>query len=317
MTKTFRTVPAAAVIALVVAAIVRGDTRQPQQSARQVPTRPLKVMTYNIKHGQTNKVCAPPAAAPDPTPPPDCNLDLGAAAAVIRAHAPDIVGLQEVDRFWARSGMQDEPAILSSAVSLTHSCYAANLDHGPDAHSRAPHQYGTLVLSRFPILECTNTALPRTEPNEQRGLSLALIDLGTVRLRFYNTHLHTTAADRLLQGARIASVLDAAAGALSILTGDFNARPNAPELAPVQQRLVDAWAAAGRPTAENPDGHTSPSRPEGNPRNRIDYIFVSRQIGVESAVVPLDASTRMASDHYPVIANLKLPASAGEARFRP
>lgn len=38
--------------------------------------------------------------------------------------------------------------------------------------------------------------------NEQRGLLLARIRAGDVRLQFYNTHLHTTEADRRLPGWR-------------------------------------------------------------------------------------------------------------------
>ena len=43
---------------------------------------------------------------------PDCDLDLQATIAVIREHNPDIVGVQEVDRFWARSGYVDQPEAL-------------------------------------------------------------------------------------------------------------------------------------------------------------------------------------------------------------
>jgi endonuclease/exonuclease/phosphatase family metal-dependent hydrolase len=294
------------VVACAIAALTplgaRSSSRQPGEP--QAKPRALRVMTYNIKHGQTNTVCTQAAAIPDQPPSRDCNLDLQASAAVIRAHEPDIVGVQEVDRFWARSASEDEPAALSAALGLPHYCYGANLDHQPDSHATVPHQYGTVILSRFPILECTNTLLPRTGTNEQRGLTLALIDVRGVRLRFYNTHLHTTAADRLLQTAEIARLLDAAGDVPRLLTGDFNARPTAPELAPIRSRLVDSWVKAGRRPTDNPDGLTSPARLTGGPASRIDYVWVSPAIAVESVQVPLDAQTRVASDHYPVVANI-------------
>ena len=109
--------------------------------------------------------------------------------------------------------------MLSAALGLEHYCYAANLDHQPDTHSNVPHQYGTVILSRFPILECSNTLLRRTGTNEQRGLTLALINVRGVPLQFYNTHLHTTAADRLMQTADIAAVIDAAAAGSKVLDG--------------------------------------------------------------------------------------------------
>src|SRR5262245_55954092 len=87
----------------------------------QAPDRPLRVMSYNIKHGQTNLACTQA-----PRPSPDCGLDLQASIEVIRRFNPDIVGMQEIDRFWSRSDHLDEPAVISQALGLPHVCYAAN-----------------------------------------------------------------------------------------------------------------------------------------------------------------------------------------------
>ena len=270
----------------------------------------LRVMTYNVKHGQTNAACTQPAATPDQPPASDCNLDLQASIAVIREHKPDIVGLQEIDRFWARSGYRDEPAVLSAALEMPHTCYGANLLHTPDNHSDRSHQYGTLVLSRYPILTCGNTLLPRADTSEQRGLTLAVIDVRGVTLRFYNTHLHTTEADRLLQTAAIAQAIDLAADEPKVMVGDFNARPTATEMQPLFARFTDAWAKAGSGTGDNPDGLTSPAQLEGHPRNRIDYVLVSTSIEVKAAGVFIDARTRLAADHYPVVVDIALPGAA-------
>jgi endonuclease/exonuclease/phosphatase family metal-dependent hydrolase len=276
----------------------------------QAGPRPLRIMSYNIKHGQTNASCTQPPRLPGQPPFPDCNLDLQASIAVMRAHNPDIVGVQEVDRFWARSADQDEPAELAAGLGLEHYCYAANLDHQPDTHANVPHQYGTVIISRFPILDCSNTLLRRTGNNEQRGLTRALINVRGVPLQFYNTHLHTTAADRLMQTADIAAVLDAAPAGPKVLVGDFNARPTAAEMVPIFSRFLDAWLEAGAPTAENPNGNTSPSNLTGLPTSRIDYDFVSTEVTVALAYVPIDAQTRLAADHYPVVADIALPGSA-------
>jgi endonuclease/exonuclease/phosphatase family metal-dependent hydrolase len=274
----------------------------------QAKPRTLRVMTYNIKHGQTNASCTQPPRVPGQDPFPDCNLDLQASIAVMRAHNPDIVGVQEVDRFWARSGYVDEPAAIAAGLGMEHSCYAANLDHPADTHSSIPHQYGTVVVSRFPILDCSNTLLPRTGNNEQRGLTRATINVRGVPLQMYNTHLHTTAADRLMQTAVIGERIDAAPAGSKVLVGDFNARPTAAEMTPVFARFVDAWTA-GVATPDNPNGYTSPARLTGAPTSRIDYVFVSSRVTVSSAYVPIDAATRLASDHYPVVADIALPGS--------
>ena len=293
--------------ALAMGSPLAGEWRQ--DNVPQAKPRDLRIMSYNIKHGQTNASCTQPAPAPGQPAPADCNLDLKAAIEVIRAHDPDIVGVQEVDRFWARSANQDEPAVLAAALGFPHSCYGANLDHAPDAHSSVPHQYGTVVLSRFPIVECTTTPLRRTDTNEQRGLTLALVNVRGVRLRFYNTHLHTTAADRLMQTADIAGVIDAAGPGPKIIVGDFNARPTAPELAPILARFVDGWKDAGVPAADNPDGLTSPARLSGNPTSRIDYTFVSSPVDALAVRVPIDERTRLAADHYPVVTDIALPGA--------
>jgi endonuclease/exonuclease/phosphatase family metal-dependent hydrolase len=301
-----------AVLVLVSAWMIGVAAPQAQLAQDQEPQanpRPLRIMTYNIKHGQTNVACTQPPRIPGQPPFPDCNLDLNASIKVIRAHNPDIIGMQEIDRFWARSSYLDEPAVLSEALGLNHYCYAPNLDHAPDTHANVPHQYGTVILSRFPILECANTLLPKTGNNEQRGLTLAVINVRGVPLQFYNTHLHTTQTDRLMQTALIASVIDAAPQGSKVFTGDFNARPTAPEMVPIFARFVDGWAQVGVPTPQNPDGFTSPGRLTGNPTSRIDYTFASSQVLLRSSYVPVDAQTNVAADHYPVVTDIALPGS--------
>ena len=284
----------------------------------QAPPRALRVMSYNIKHGQTNASCTQPPRIPGQPPFPDCNLDLQASIDVLRAHDPDVVGVQEVDRFWARSGYVDEPARLAAGLGMDHYCYAPNLDHAPDSHSNVPHQYGTVILSRFPILDCANTLLRRTGTNEQRGLTRALINVDGVPLQFYNTHLHTTATDRLLQTVDIAAVIDAAPAGSKVLVGDFNAQPTAAEMVPIYMRFLDAWLEAGVASPDNPNGNTSSSNLTGNPTRRIDYVFVSPQVTAALTYVPVDTQTRLAADHYPVVADITVPGSeVGIGRKQP
>ena len=268
------------------------------------PQRPreLRVMTYNIHHGAGNDSCTPP---PRTTPPqPECALDLQRIADVIRAYDPDLVGLQEVDRYWARSGYVDQAAWLAAELGM-HYCYGANLDHGPDSHATVPHQYGTAILSRYPILACENTLLPKADPRtEQRGLLEALVEVEGTPLRFYNTHLQHTGgpggADRTVQVEAILEQIGRPRESV-VLVGDLNARPDWPELAPLYERFEDAWLEAG-----SEPGYTYPASPTAEPDRRIDYVFV-RRVGVESAQVAITPETRMAADHYPVVADLMLP----------
>ena len=287
-----------------------GTAQEPRPEAREST---LRVMTYNIKHGQSNAPCAQPPAVAGQPPSSDCNLHLDGAIAVLRAHTPDIVALQEVDRFWARSNDADQPALIAAGLQMPHHCFAPNLDHAADSHSNRPHQYGTAIVSRFPITTCANTPLTTFPEWEQRGVLGAVVDVNGVSTRVYSTHLQASrnvagrsesgAPQRVLQVQDIIKLLSEVTDPI-VLMGDFNAGPTATEMAPLRPRLLDVWG-----TARASMGYTSPARLEGDPTSRIDYIFISPKVKIGSVSVPIDAQTRLASDHYPVVASLTLPRS--------
>ena len=273
---------------------------QGPETAPRAGARPLRVMTYNIKHALGN----------------DGRVDLERIASVIRAYDPEILGLQEVDRFWNRSGGVDQPQALARELGMHH-CFGANLNHQPDGHAGVAHEYGTLLLSRHAILECSNTLLPRVGNTEQRGLLEAVVNVRGVPLRVLNTHLqpgrNSTVAgvngreSRRQQILAIAARLDeiGAASHPVVLLGDLNARPTDGEMAPLQARLTDAWVARG-----SGPGNTASAHPTKSPTVRIDYVFVSAVVGVSRVEVPVTSLTRVASDHYPVVADVALPGAA-------
>lgn len=251
-------------------------------AAAQPPDRQVTVMTYNIHHGRGE----------------DGVLDLERIAAVIRAQDAEVVALQEVDRhFGARSEFRDQARELARLLGM-HYVYAANLDLESPAPGAPRRQYGTAILSELPILESENLLLPRSDTrNEQRGLLEALINVRGVPFRVYNTHLqHNSALDRRLQVAAIVAEMEEEGGPQALL-GDLNARPQAPELAPLFPRLKDAWTLGGEG-----DGFTLSA---SAPFARIDYVLVSPEVGVDAARVP----HTLASDHLPVVAELTLPGS--------
>ncbi len=297
---------AAALLAAIVTLSASGartpqDASQAQDAAAQAKDRPVRVASYNIHHGSGNDTCTPPT--PSTPPSAECALNLERIGDVIRDLDVDVIGLQEVDRFWGRSGVVDQPAALARQLRM-HVCYGANLDHQPDNHASQPHQYGTAILSRRPILSCENSLLPRANPNsEQRGLLHARINVRGVPLHFYNTHLHTQAADRAVQIPALDALVSDTAPA--IIVGDFNAQPTEAPLAPLQARFQDLW-----PTIGSGNGFTFPASPTTPPNRRIDYIFLSRDITATGAAVAIDVTTTMAADHLPLVADALLPGSA-------
>ena len=77
--------------------------------------RDVTAMSYNIHHG----VGA------------DGRLNLDRIAGVVRAEKAEVVGLQEVDRFWRRSDFVDQVEYLARELGM-QAAYGANLDLYPD-----------------------------------------------------------------------------------------------------------------------------------------------------------------------------------------
>jgi endonuclease/exonuclease/phosphatase family metal-dependent hydrolase len=265
---------------------------------------PFETVTYNIHHGAGNDDCTARPPSDGAAAGLSCGYDLTRTIRTLASFDADVIALQEVDRFWNRSGQEDQPAIIGAALGMAI-CYGPNLVHPPDDHSPAPHEYGTLILSRFSIATCRNTLLPRPV-GEQRGLLEAVIDVHGSPVRVYNTHLDILPASRTAQARTIATLVPNEPPPL-VLMGDFNAGPDAPEMAPLMAMFTDAWRSAG-----NGPGHTSPATRTTDPARRIDYIFTSTAgVRVRSAEVVVTDETRLVSDHYPVRATLELSPARG------
>jgi endonuclease/exonuclease/phosphatase family metal-dependent hydrolase len=238
--------------------------------------RPLTVLSFNIHH----------AAGLDGV------VDLDRLAAEIRATRADVVGLQEVDRHYGeRSGWADQPAELAGRLGM-HVVFGANLDLEPPAPRQPRRQYGTAILSRYPIVDWHNTLLPKGKPEEeQRGLLEAVLDVRGRAVRMLTTHFqHDNAASRLLQAEVVANAVRKAAEAV-VLTGDLNAPPDKPEVTTLTALLTDTFAAAGQG-----DGLTHPA---DAPTARIDYVLTARTRPVCGTVLPTASS-----DHRPVLTRL-------------
>jgi endonuclease/exonuclease/phosphatase family metal-dependent hydrolase len=211
---------------------------------------------------------------------------IATVAQEIRALDPDIVLLQEIDRFHGRTGGVDQVAYFADALGMEGS-FSANVVEGQG-------QYGTAILSRFPILDSGRVGLPNAPGGEQRGLQWAGLEVGGQEVRVYNTHLQNKLVGlREAQARQVAGIV-AGDDQPTILGGDMNATANTPTLGPLLAQLVDAWPIAG-------------SGPEGTGPNgsRIDFVLASPTLEPQRAQVLRSA----VSDHARVYVDYVVPAS--------
>lgn len=177
----------------------------------------------------------------------------------------DVVALQEVERYWQRSGMVDQPAELARLLAMPHWAYGPGVDLHleavpPSAAAGTRRQFGNMLLARTPLLFSRNHLLPKyasTGPVSLQRCALEAAVMSAVGpLRVYSVHLtHLSAqtrapqVDRLLQIHRDACVEGSpiACGATSqewvdealpvpmprhaVIMGDFNMEPDSAEYA--------------------------------------------------------------------------------------
>jgi endonuclease/exonuclease/phosphatase family metal-dependent hydrolase len=118
-----------------------------------------------------------------------------------------------------------------------------------------------------------------------------------------SVHLGLHPVERLHAVQELSDLVRGLSGSV-LIGGDFNEAPDRKATRFLGERFWDAWVLGG-----DVAGETFPS---ADPSARIDYLFVSEGVGVDRILVPPDREARLASDHLPVVAQLKLsgPVSA-------
>lgn len=223
-------------------------------------------------------------------------------AAIIQAADPDVVALQEVDFSRIRSDEIDQAERLAELIH-------AKAIAGP-SFSDGTGQYGNAVLSRFPAQLVRHERLPHLAGTEPRSAMWVRIDHPEFEAHIINTHLSFRRRDRPRQ---IDDLLghewlghEDISGRI-VLCGDLNCTP--------RDRGYRRLAAALRDPQDDGPRATWPTL---RPLWRLDHILVPPSIGATGTRVVRTRAARVASDHYPVVADLSLAASsAAEARKSP
>src|SRR5687767_11202035 len=189
------------------------------------PPIPVRLVTFNTHHGVGG----------------DRRHDLPRLAKLLAATDADVICLQEVDRhFGDRSEDVDQALLLSRALDM-------QLAWGPAIDEARPgggpdREYGNALLSRLPILVSDVHRLPgRGEP---RSALRTMLELDGGTLWVTNTHLSTGNPERRAAQVAALAALHSDSMEAGVLVGDFNARPDATELAALRGRFADSWEKA-------------------------------------------------------------------------
>ncbi len=247
------------------------------------PGTTLKVVTYNVHQGFNNAGMIDPEIYRE----------------ILQAADADLVALQESDTARFTSANLDLVGYVASRLGY-------HLYYGPPTREQS---FGIALLSRHEILEASYLVLTSSE--DKRSLLQARIEVGGQEAWVFVTHLALGAEDREVQTREILSHISQIGGH-HILAGDFNSCPGGrcdgyegrPDdvYETVTANYVDVWTEAGF-EVDDPDGFTYHAE---DPRERIDYIFVSEDVEVVQAERIRTEAAIGASDHLPVLATLEL-----------
>ena len=219
--------------------------------------------------------------------------DTDALARVITACAPDLVLVQEAPLFFRWRKKLARLAAASGQVILSGGGTAA----GP----------ALLCSLRATVERTEDILLPLTPGQYRRGFATAVVRFGGARLGVLSCHLSLRNDERYEQGGMLLDRLAGMGVEHAVAGGDLNERPGGRTFRALAAGLQDCRAVApwgGEHTWTRTDPH-----------RRIDAIFATKGVEVLGCGVPLghpgvtETDLRAATDHLPVLAALKIPAS--------
>ncbi len=240
----------------------------------------MRIVTYNVRRCLgLDGVCSPRRIAE-----------------VVASCGADVIALQELDVRRARSGHVDQ------AEAIARELGAGDLFFHP-AFRLLDEEYGDAVITTGPARLVKAGPLPSAWTPfsaEPRGAIWVSARIGGIDVQVVNTHLGLSRRERRAQAAALLGpdwLGHPECGGNVVLAGDLNSLPGGRVHHAFAARLRDAHAAGGAPRATFPSGF---------PTVRIDHLFVSDDIEVLSAGVVRTELARIASDHLPLVAELKL-----------
>jgi len=233
-------------------------------------TYTIRVLTYNIFHGETTLG----------------KIDMDLFAQIIKNENPDLVALQEVDKFTTRSGNIDITAELSSRTGLSGYFGKARDFQGGD--------YGIAILSKLPVEEFKVVPAYKTG-TYGTAYAYAKVKLDEDAYIYFNSsHLSTALEERAVHIKELVNYYkNVLKKAPSIICGDLNAQYNDPEM----QVLWEEFA-------ESDTSLSNTFSTRSGMRSKIDFILYPK-LGEWKVVSTKRICRPDASDHCALLAVLE------------
>jgi endonuclease/exonuclease/phosphatase family metal-dependent hydrolase len=209
-------------------------------------------------------------------------------AAVLREVDADVIALQEV----VGAGPRGSSHIEEIGAALGMGWIMA-----PTRRLRG-QQFGNAVLSRLPIRAHSEHDLS-WKSCEPRGVQRVDVDVLGHLLHVYNVHLGTAILERRHQARRLSTIVaDAHVSGAKIVLGDFNEWTKGLTTSLLSRRLksVDLRSYLKRRR----------TYPGLFPFLHLDHIYYSGRVEVVNVQMPRTRLALVASDHLPLVADLRL-----------
>ena len=218
-------------------------------------------------------------------------FNLKQQADVILKYAPDVVILNEVDKFCERTGKVDMTAVLGTLTGMPFTQFCGAWLVPPDG------MYGNAVISRYKLDLVGAWHIP-AKPEEARTLTLLLVEAPDP---FYVavTHLNAHGGEennrvRVEAVKVIAGLLEKYAIVYPvILGGDFNCEQGSDPV----NALEEAGWSLEQPLKTWPSTGATQS---------LDHVFLRKNDSALQVVSRVVGDAEGASDHLPVISNLRI-----------
>ena len=231
----------------------------------------LRIMTFNIrgcKNYITNK------------------KDYDSIIEIINKYNPDIIGLNEV--FGGILTSNNQAKKISKKIN-----YYSYFGKSTRILFK---KYGNAIISKYPIINSNIINIPTPKNKignnlyEDRTILSTNINIEDKNINILVTHLGLNIDE---QENGIKEISKYLSNNKTIIMGDFNMEPSNELLS----ELKDKFNSSDNCLKDN-----RCSFPSTNPTNKLDYIFVSKDIKIIDSDIKLD----IASDHLPYIVDIEI-----------